>query len=232
MRQHRVYIPELVEGSFELLGEEAHHLIKVLRVKPGMVLEAFDGQGSFAKAEVIELDRHHLSLEISPLTTTELEPSLKITLAVALLKGDKLADVVRQATELGVHEIALFYSQYAGLSELSKNRLERLRKISIEAAKQSGRSFVPAIYEPVALRDLPLPQPCLIAHPYASQTLNNILIDKHVMILTGPEGGLTEDEVSYLQEQGAQAIRFGARILRAETAPVAFIAALLLPAAF
>lgn len=231
MRQHRVYIPDLRQGSLELFGEEAHHLIKVLRVKPGMRLEAFNGQGLYAAAEVKEVDRHQLSLEVFLLKETELESSVKVTLAVALLKGDKLADVVRQATELGVHKIQLFSSQFADVPELSQNKLERLRKITIEAAKQSGRSFIPDVLEPVPLKNLTLTKPCLIAHPYATQTLKNILIEKEVMIITGPEGGVSEDELSYLEKQGAEVIKFGPRILRAETAPTALLAALLLPQA-
>ncbi len=231
MRQYRVYIPDLVEGEYSLLGEEANHLIKVLRVKPGTIVEAFNGQGFYADAEIKDISKHHLSLEVAALKETDIEPALKITLGVALLKGDKLADVVRQATELGVKRIQLFRCQFADVSELSKNKLERLRKITVEAAKQSGRSFVPEVLEPVALTKLAVRKPCLIAHPYVSQALKDILIEKEVMILTGPEGGLSEDEVNWLQEQGAEAIRFGPRILRAETAPIALLSALLLPEA-
>lgn len=229
MRQHRVYIPDLHEGDYLLYGDEAYHLIKVLRVKPGMVLQAFDGKGFEAVAEVLQLAKADICLKLAKPQPSQVEASLEVSLALALLKGDKLADVVRQASELGVRRIQLFSSHYTDVPEISQHKLERLRKIAIEAAKQSGRSFVPEITEPVALAKLELYANTIVAHPYASRVLQDRKIATKVMLITGPEGGLSEDEVAKLEEKGAFAIRFGPRILRAETAPIALLAAVFLP---
>ena len=143
MRVHRVYLESLQVGENHLLGDEAQHLIKVLRVKVGAQIQAFDGQGNQADEKIISLTKTDLKLELAAPYESPTESTLNVTLAVALLKGDKLADVVRQATELGVNRIIFFKSQYADVPELSKSKLERLHKVAREAAKQSTRARIP-----------------------------------------------------------------------------------------
>lgn len=233
MRTHRVYIPDLVAGEYKLHGEEAHHLIRVLRVKEGSSVLAFNGQGLEADAVINKLDKADLLLSIAEPKVSLIESELNVSLAIALLKGDKLSDVVRAATELGVNQIQLFTSHYGDVPSLSKNKLERLRKIIKEAAKQSGRSVIPELKDAVSLKDLVLAEHSLVAHPYKEKTLSDFAyaVTSDVMIITGPEGGLSKDEVIMLENKGATAIKFGKRILRAETAPIALLGALFLPRA-
>jgi len=231
MRVHRVYIEGLQEGENRLLGDEAQHLIRVLRVKVGAHVQAFDGQGKQANGEVTAISKTDLTLELTTPYKSTNESALNVTLAVALLKGDKLSDVVRQATELGVNRIVLFKSQYADVPALSKSKLERLHKVLREAAKQSTRARIPELESGLSIHDLALSGLTIVAHPYAQKNLADLPTAQEVMIITGPEGGLSEDEVMMLQAQGATAIRFGSRILRAETAPIALLGALFLPRA-
>lgn len=231
MRVHRVYLEGLQEGENHLLGDEAQHLIKVLRVKVGAQIQAFDGQGKQADGEISNLTKTDLRLKLAAPYKNTTESTLNVTLAVALLKGDKLSDVVRQATELGVNRIILFKSQYADVPALSKSKLERLRKVAREAVKQSTRARMPTLESGLSIHDLLLSNLTLIAHPYAQESLADLQPEKEVMIVTGPEGGLSEDEVKMLQAKGAHAIRFGSRILRAETAPIALLGAIYLPRA-
>ena len=234
MRVHRVHVPALQAGSLTLTGKEAKHLAQVLRARPGDKVAAFDGRGLEAQGEILETDPFRVTLNLAEPEPSEVEASLKITLAVGLLKGDKLTGVVRQGTELGVSAFQFFSSQFGDVPELSKNKLERLRRVAQEAAKQSGRSVVPQVEEPVKLEDLMLGARALVAHPYASQTLSEFSRaegNSEIILITGPEGGLSEAEVRRLEEKGATPVRLGARILRAETAPVALVAALLLPEA-
>ena len=234
MRTHRVHVPDLQAGALTLTGKEAKHLAQVLRARPGDTVAAFDGRGLESHGEILSADPFRVILNLNEPKPNEVEASLKITLAVGLLKGDKLTGVVRQGTELGVSAFRFFSSQFGDVPELSKNKLERLRRVAQEAAKQSGRSVVPNIEEAVRLEDLPLGAQALVAHPYASQTLRKVSRNgnsREVILITGPEGGLSEAEVERLTEQGAVPVYLGARILRAETAPVAFAAALLLPEA-
>ena len=233
MRIHRVHLPTLQEGEVVLTGSEAHHLAKVLRVNVGQEIKAFDGAGLESTGVVQSVHDFQVILELQEPRASDVEASLKITLAIALLKGDKLADVVRQATELGVVAIQPLITKYCDVKELSANKLERLRRVAQEASKQSGRSVVPEVREAVKLREVQIPLLSILAHPHTSSSLNDVALGKGspLTIFTGPEGGFAEEEIKFLMSKGVTPVRLGARILRAETAPVALIAALLLPEA-
>lgn len=249
MRVHRVFIGTLSEGERVLTGSEAQHLVGVLRAGPGARVRAFDGRGLEASGVVTETDALRVVLKLEKPALSDAEASLEITLAVALLKGDKLSDVVRQGTELGVTRFIPILSERCDVRELSVNKLERLRRIAQEAAKQSGRSVVPVVSDVQKLGSLSLDGFSLVAQPQAETTLRAVLSEQilgkqvlseqilsehtraRVTVVTGPEGGLTPAEVDGLKVKDARAVRLGARILRAETAPVALAAALLIPEA-
>ncbi len=245
-RSNRVLVPEL-ETGVTLRGPEAHHLRDVLRLKPGAAIEAFDGRGRQALGRIAALDGHGVTLELGPAVPSAAEPAIQLTLAVALLKGDKLAEVVRPATELGVVRFQLLKTVHADRAELSPARLARLRRVAQEAARQCGRAVVPAVAEPVDLGRLlesagglgPFDL-IIVADPRAAGRIGDAQAALHeavgtgrapsVVIVTGPEGGLSGDEVDALAAAGALTIGLGPRILRAETAPVALAAAVLLGA--
>lgn len=234
MRVHRVHLPTLQAGERIVSGSEAQHLVQVLRVQPGARVCAFDGQGLEAEGTVISVEPVRVTLSLGAPSPSEVEASLAVTLALALLKGDKLSEVVRRGTELGVVCFQPFVSARCDVRELSPNKLERLRRVAQEAAKQSGRSVVPEVTEVQKLGGLDLPPCTLVAQPAAPRTLRCVLEGtepESVLVVTGPEGGLTPDEVSGLLSRGAHAVRLGTRILRAETAPIAVAAALLVPEA-
>ena len=262
-------VAELRAGEVEVIGPEAHHLVNVLRVRPGASVEAFDGAGSVAAGSVARVDRHTLTLRLEEPQVAATEAPLRVTVAVALLKSDKLSDVVRQCTELGAADFQLLVSQHADVSAMSPSRLQRLRRVAEEAARQSGRATVPAVKDPVALNEFSWEGPALVAHPYTRSSLADVWpgaagavaaataatavtaataapasaalqalspagmhpadAASAITVITGPEGGFSEAEVSQLEERGALGVRFGPRILRAETAPVALVSALLLP---
>ncbi len=248
-RVHRVLVEELTVGEMVLRGPEAHHLANVLRVKPGAAVEAFDGAGSIAAGSVKSVARDAVMLQLAQPAPSAAEAPLRVTVAVSLLKSDKLSDVVRQCTELGVAEFRLLVTQYADVTDLGPGRLQRLRRVAEEATRQSGRATVPAVHEPVTLDRLEWSALALVADPRAAQTLSQAMTagagdfwggrhsateqtapeSQSITLITGPEGGLSDAEVERLTDRGAQAIRFGPRIVRAETAPVALAAALLLP---
>lgn len=232
-RVHRVLVEDLAAGELTLHGPEAHHLANVLRVRPGAAVEAFDGRGNVAAGSVVKAERQSVVLLLDAPAASAVEAPLRVSVAVALLKGDKLSDVVRQCTELGVANFQLLRTEHADAGSLSPARLQRLRRVAEEAAKQSGRATVPAVSEPLQLTELEWEGRLLVAHPHAGKALGKLwpgeLPTGSVMVVTGPEGGLSEREVEQLAERGAEAVRFGPRILRAETAPVALAAALLLP---
>src|SRR5690606_39224658 len=189
--------------------------------------------GRIARGEVEAVSQEAVVLALGAPERSTAEPELELTLAVALLKGDKLSDVVRPATELGVSRFELFVSTNCEARERSSVRLTRLRRVAREAARQSGRALVPTVAVPVPLVDLLLEGRVLIGDPAAETSFAEYLPGRNPeasTIVTGPEGGLTDAEVELLRQRGAVGLRLGPRILRADTAPVAMAAALLLGA--
>lgn len=237
MRVPRVFVAALEPGPVVLAPAEARHLALVLRLVPGAAVRAFDGRG-FEAAGVVrdvvrEIEGARVTLELGEAEPSTREAARRLTLAVALLKGDKLAGVVRQGTELGVIAFRPFRSRHASVPELSPAKLVRLRRVAQEAAKQSQRAVVPEVCEATALEQLPLAPLTLVAHPGAALRVREAVPAEadELTLLTGPEGGFGEAEVEALEARGALAVRLGERVLRAETAPLALAAALLVPEA-
>ncbi len=228
MGLHRVQVAEL-SGRMLLGPQETRHL-HVLRLRPGELVQVFDGRGKQCSATIAELDEGRAVLNLAPELDTGArgaELPQPVTLAIALLKGDKLADVVRAATELGVAQVQLLVTQYAEVRDIGDQKLMRLRRIASEAARQSERSVTPDILPPVRLTNLTPQGRVLVAHPGASQRLGDFLDwQTPLTLVSGPEGGLSDAEVQYLQAQGAFTVTLGPRILRAETAPLALLGAI------
>ena len=229
--------------TITLRGREAHHLVNVLRVQTGQAVRAFDGKGLEADGVVLTVGGglgasvgDGVVLELSAPQASDIESNWHIHMAVGLLKGDKLADVVRQVTELGAVSVQPFSSRFGDVPKASPNKLSRWRRIAQEAAKQSGRSVVPQVHDPVKIGTLEPHDLGIIAHPYASDHLTDVLT-RHdlpekatLTLVTGAEGGLADQEIDHLIRKGFQVVSLGKRILRAETAPMALLSALLLPA--
>jgi 16S rRNA (uracil1498-N3)-methyltransferase len=235
-RIDRVLVDALVPAVV-VSGPEAHHLRDVLRLRPGDAVEAFDGAGRQARGVVASVAQDGVGLTLDAPTLSASEASVRLTLAVALLKGDKLSDVVRPATEIGVTEFRLFVSTNCEARELSSVRLQRLRRVAQEAARQSGRAVVPVIEPPVPFAALRLEGLVVVGDPASTLSLARLTgsgpwqAARAVSVVTGPEGGLTDAEVQTLVAAGAAAVSLGPRVLRADTAPVAMAAVLLLPGA-
>ncbi len=226
MRPHRAFAEKL-EPQLTLSGREAKHLLEVLRARAGDSLTVFDGKGLEAKATITHIEAGSLTLELSQMGPATRETIQPIALYVALLKGDKLADIVRSVTELGITEIIPIITQHCVARELGENKLQRLSRIAIEAAKQCERSVVPKIFPAIPLKLIPQVGQGFVAQPRVS----GLLKDQYnpelpAAILTGPEGGLADSEIELLEQKGFKAISLGPRILRAETAPVALLSLL------
>ena len=205
---------------------ESEHL-RVLRVNIGDAVSVFDGAGLEATGTVEALEPL-VRLNLAEIRSVNLEPPQPVTLCIALLKGDKLADVVRSATELGVGSVQLLITDHADARDIGAQKLERLRRIAGEAAKQCGRNVIPSVLEPLRIRDLGTVQCGVVAHPRSSVILRDIVDwDKPISVATGPEGGFSSLEIATLERLGFRAVTLGVRILRAETAPIALLGALI-----
>ena len=219
-----------------MLGEELEHMRKVLRLRPGDFLRVFDDAGWEHEAVIRGFSADQGEIEILESYRAERESFLNVSLAVALTKGEKMDLVIEKATELGVYTILPFVSAYTvpKLDERKiKKRADRWQKIALSAAKQSGRTRIPKI-------GLLCEFPELITQPGADvlkllfyeregrQTLKQLHpIERdvrEVLLVVGPEGGFSLEEVEQAQEHGFRSIALGRRILRAETAAVTAMA--------
>ena len=230
MRVHRVWLERVEAGRQRLFGGAGHHLVRVLRVQPGAPVVAFDGGGHEASGRVVEVDGDAVWLELGEPVAATNEPRRALTLAPALLKGDKLADVVRMGTELGAVAFRPVLARRCDVRELSAVKLARLARIALEAARQSRRALVPQVHAAVALEGLVWEGGAVVADPTAALAWRDApeLAGEALTVITGPEGGLAPEERDALAVRGARPVRLGGRVLRAETAPVAMAAAWLL----
>ncbi len=209
-----------------LSPDESQHL-RVLRLRPGAELRVFDGQGAEAHATLIRLDEGGAMLELGEAIDNDRETPQPVTLAVALLKGDKLSDVVRAATELGVTTVQLLQTRQSDVPEIGEQKLIRLRRVAAEASKQSRRAVTPEVLAPIPISQLKLEGQGLLAHPGSAERLTDHLDwQRPLTLVSGPEGGFSDSEVRALTEAGFVAVTLGPRILRAETAPLAMLGAI------
>lgn len=227
MTRRRFFAPpsafNLSKRTVTLTADEARHLREVLRLKPGDEVSVFDGVGKEFRARVAQARREFAELELDE----EIEPArpespLHITLAVALLKGEKFDLVVQKATELGVTKIVPLMTRYADIklrdeSDTNK-RVARWQRIALEAAKQSGRGIVPEVTTPVSFGSV-LENTCVLFSEKGGHGLPQIDTDT-VTAIVGSEGGWADEELDRARAAGAQIVTLGGRILRAETAAI------------
>lgn len=233
MRTVRFYC-KLIQPASILDPIESHHLGRVLRLPVGAPVELFDGRGTLAKGIVEQIERKQVSIRTTEITQTTAPKEGKIILAVSFAKGQRFDWLVEKCTELGVDHIAAV--QYDRTVKMGKaSSLERLEKISLSAAKQSGRLFLPLLTGPLKLKatvdalqsDYPNNR-LLYGDPNAET--ESLTLDNHktmdTLVFIGPEGGFTEAETAYLDSLNAIGVRISHNILRVETAAAAFCALL------
>ena len=228
----RYYSAEPIDGSTVTLADnEAHHLLHVMRAKPGFELIVFDGLGGQFAAEVTACKRSTVELAVGERQNVERELPYELTLAVSLPKGDRQRWMLEKCVELGVTRfVPLKTVRSVGKGESNA----KLARYVIEASKQCGRNRLLEIASPVAWTDLLAETTSgqrLLAHP-GGQPLAAIdtqaTPSKNLQIAVGPEGGFTDEKVSQAVEAGWEKVGLGERILRIETAAVALVSTLTL----
>lgn len=237
--------PESFSGNkIELSVEESRHLRDVLRLRAGEIVQVFDGAGREFLCQVQSFDRRTTRIEL--VLRDEIEPpapesNLDLTLAVALLKGEKFDLVVQKAVELGARKIVPLETARADVKfsderDPKKNdsmkKLERWRRIALEAAKQSGRAFVPQIEAPVEYKKFIENSNDDETHVFFAERAGDNLtqsLPNEVSSLTaivGAEGGWEAAEVEAARRKKFLIVTLGRRVLRAETAAIAVVALL------
>lgn len=226
MTRRRFFAPpsafDFTKRTITLTADEARHLREVLRLKPGDEVSVFDGAGREFRARVAQARREFAELDLDEeIQPARPESPLQITLAVALLKGEKFDLVVQKATELGVYKFVPLMTRFADIklrdeSDASK-RVARWQRIALEAAKQSGRAVVPEVSLPVNFAPL-LHGSCVLFSEKGGHGLKQIA--NPITAIVGSEGGWSDEELDQARAAGAQIITLGGRILRAETAAI------------
>src|SRR5688500_10324639 len=177
-----------------LTSDEARHLREVLRLKTGDEVQVFDGAGREFRAVVSQARREFAELDIrDEIEPPKPESPLQLTLAVALLKGEKFDLVVQKATELGVNKFVPLVTRYADIrlrdAADETKRVTRWQRIALEAAKQCGRALVPEITAPVPFESVIIEDSCLMFSEREGQTLNTSLKTDNLTAIVGSEGG-------------------------------------------
>ncbi len=225
----------LIEGTpLALDANASHHLSRVLRAKQGDKLIIFNGLGGEYAATITQIDKKAVHVWVSTFNPREAESSLDLWLAQGISRGEKMDYTIQKAVELGVKKIIPLFTERCNVKldqERLNKRLEHWHAIAKSSAEQSGRNRIPDILPPTTLENaLPLLQaPCrFVLSPYATQKLHTIQIDRlqSVLLLIGPEGGLSEHEILSTKAHHFLPLHLGPRILRTETAAVAAITAL------
>jgi len=240
----RFFAPDATAtGSIVALPEsEATHLTRVLRLKARDAVRVFNGRGEQWRAEVVEATGQRVTTRLAETVEAAPEIRTRITLAIAVLKGDKMDDVVRDAVMLGVTRIQPVIAERTEVTAVAiarGDRVARWQRIAIASAKQCGRAVVPEVCAPVMLpsafatdaAQLMLVEPNAGGHPGAGagtrvRGLRDVPVTSAVTLLVGPEGGWSAVEVQAAAASGVMLVTLGGQTLRADAAPMVAVSAL------
>lgn len=224
---------ESIETESYLDPIESGHLCRVLRARKGTRLRLFDGKGTLAEGIVEQVDKKRTMVRVTNITHTPALRTGRIILAVSFAKGQRFDWLVEKCTELGVDHIAAV--QFDRSVKLGKDTaLKRYRKISISAAKQSKRLFLPHITGPQKLPQTldtliqKYPQSVLVhGDPQGISFSERSVLNEDAhdcLIFIGPEGGFSKEELALLKAYKSSGVLINRNVLRIETAAVAFCA--------
>jgi 16S rRNA (uracil1498-N3)-methyltransferase len=236
----RFYAPEIDGELVDLPADEAHHLTHVLRLRNGDEIGVFDGRGSEWRGRVERVGRRGAQVRLVDRVTPAAEPRVALTLAQAVLKGDRMDAVVRDATMLGVSAVQPLVTRRtivrSGAARTEPAR-ERWRRVAIASAKQCRRAVVPEIHQPVGFEEwiAGVRNGIMLIEPTAGTAeaaSHHPLPDdvrapaSQAVLIVGPEGGWDPSELGAGRRTGCRALTLGALTLRAEAAPMVAIAVL------
>ncbi|MFI3206274.1 MAG: 16S rRNA (uracil(1498)-N(3))-methyltransferase [Clostridia bacterium] len=220
----RFFVNDIIGDTFLLDGENGRHASRSLRMKVGEKLTLCDGKGTDFFCEITEINSDEVSLRVNEKKENTAECPVKIYLYQCLPKADKMDLIVQKAVELGVYKIIPVISSRCITSYKGKEekKIQRLNKISLEAAKQSGRGIVPEVSFPQSIVES-VEKSCgkrILFYEKGGKSISEILEteEKEISVLIGPEGGFSEEEVEFARKNGFFIGTLGKRIVRTETA--------------
>lgn len=234
MRQPRFYDsqPFAIKQTVQL-GDDATQHIRVLRLKVKSTITLFNGHGGEYSATLIDVQKRSCTVHIDDFHETANESPLHLHLGQVISRGDRMEFVIQKAVELGVNEITPLISERCGVKinlERMEKKQQQWQKIAIAACEQSGRNRIPTIHKTKKLMDwcsAPTDAVKITLHPRAKYSINTLPSNiTNISLLIGPEGGLSEQEITLTETLNFTETLLGPRILRTETAALTAITAL------
>jgi len=229
----RFYAPSetFKDNSITLDAQETRHLRDVLRLKTGDQVSVFDGTGQEFSCTVTEINKtnSHLTI-IEMIDAASPESPFEITLAATVLNGEKYDLVIQKAVELGVARLIPLQAIRGDVkTKDAAKRLERWRRIALEATKQSGRAKLMEIADPVTFHTVIARsngENVVLFSERDGVDFSTLRAEKKITALIGPKGGWDDAELAFARSQGVNIVTLGGRILRAETAAISLTAIL------
>ncbi|MCX7780711.1 MAG: 16S rRNA (uracil(1498)-N(3))-methyltransferase [Negativicutes bacterium] len=234
----RFFLAGEIADEMTIMGADAHHISRVLRMKPNDRIAVADSYGQAAVARILSLRGDEIILKLEQRIIKNAEPPVKVWLAQGMPKGDKFEQVIQKAVELGATGIIPLDTEntvvrYEGAK--AGQKVARWQKIAGEAAKQCGRLIIPEVTGIQTLSSLVnmMDPGTVMLMPYEAeytQTLDKALrsaVATSFLLIIGPEGGFSPKEAAFCREKGVLTVTLGPRILRTETAALAALSILM-----
>lgn len=242
MQRYFLKEPYELKECYAVEGENYHHIVRVLRMAVGQQNYLVFSDGVAILAEIVVITEESVELKEISKEHMEKEMPVQVTIACGFPKGDKLEWIVQKGTELGAHQFIGFPANTSVVKWDHKKRehkAKRLQKIATEAAEQSHRQIVPAVYlldkEQALIDCFTKYSQVIVAYEESakqgekgnfSKALSTLKTGNNILVIVGPEGGFSEAEINEFQKAGAALCGLGPRILRAETAPLYVLSAI------
>jgi 16S rRNA (uracil1498-N3)-methyltransferase len=223
-----------VNANIQLDEQASHHVARVLRRVVGDKITVFNGEGGEYEAVIEQMTKKNIQVVIKTFFPREAESPINITLAQGLARGEKMDFIVQKAVELGVKNIVPLITERCNVKldgAREEKRVQHWQSVAISACEQSGRNYVPMVFAPITLQNW-LPQAkadkCFVLSPHVANKLpeEKLPANATIILLIGPEGGLSDAEVNAATSNGFLPLNLGPRVLRTETAPLAAISML------
>ena len=237
---HRFFVPQLYAEEMYIEGVDARHIRKVLRMQSGTQLQIVSDDGVSALAEITAIDSERVTVRCLEKLAESHEPRVKLVLAQGLAKGEKMDFIIQKAVEMGAYSVipvAMEHSVVRLDGAKAAKKVERWQKIAESAAKQSKRDIIPEVQPVQSMAKMLAKCAChtkIIAYECedrlslkaalrAAEEAGGIT---ELLLIIGPEGGISEGELEQVRQAGAVPVSLGRRILRAETAGLVAISAI------
>ncbi len=231
MTRRRWIADEVLENKASLSGTHADHLIRVLRARVGQEFDIV-ANGIVREGRISSISDNRVEFDLGEEIASE-SASTNVTLLLAIFKFDRMEWAIEKATELGVSRIVPLVARRTDshLASAAQKRVERWRRIAVQASEQSRRAAPPELSDPIKLQEgvnLSAAAKFVLSEIEQQVSLRQILTEhataSEVAVAIGPEGGWTHDELDLFQQNGWIPVSLGPTILRAETAAIAAIA--------